>query len=301
MPSEYYLNGRPLSDFGFVPGHAEGSNIALSGAWDMPKRLGDCYYTWQDRDGVEPYVEAEDMVFGARAIRLTGTIIAADRLRFRERLEAFHAFITSLPAVFELRCAWGVWAVNCKAETRIEVKGTCAGFVTLVFNEPTPDVSGTWPRQWILATGVWNGRGEWVDGKLWYVPANPYGDRTDIDEWLWESFGLALSAVDDASVIPAARGIKVTQPVRETLYAPGGREPRSLTLSGWVSAADMTEFGERVRSLYWLFGSAGLRELHHHGRIYSCFATEGFSLTDIQKRDKVFAKFKIKLLESGNE
>lgn len=324
MPSEYFLNDLALSSFGFVPGHAEGSNLAVSGAWDMPKRLGECYYTWQERDGVEAYVDADDMVFGGREIRLTGTIICGDRLRFRERLEAFHGFIASLPAAFVLRCAWGAWTVSCKAETRIEVKGGRAGFVSLVFREPSPDLSGTWPRQWLLATQRWNERGVWSPEAQWYGRAEPggwllstslwdtagawdnagmwYGDlRADVDDWRWQSFGITLSAVDDASVIPAAREIRITQPEREVLYVPGGREPRSLTLSGWLTAADMEDFGSKVRSLYWLFGSEGLRRLHHHGRIYDCFAVEGFTLTEIQKREKVSAKFKIKLLESGNE
>lgn len=323
MPSEYYLNNRPLSDFGFVPGHAEGSNLAVSGAWDLPARTGECYHAWPEEDGVEPYVDAEDLVFGSREIRLSGTIIGRDRLRFRELLEAFHAFITSLPSLVELRCAWGTWSVNCKAETKIEVKGGRIGFVTLVFDEPNPDLSGTMPRQWILATRFWNYNGIWENRARWYDTAEPgvwildtgtwdnagiwngvspwYGSkRTDIDDWRWASIGLILSAADNASVIPAAREIGITQPERETLYVPGGREPRSLTLTGWLVAVDMADFGERVRSLYWIFGSEGLRAFHHHGRIYDCFACEGFTLTGIQKREKVYAKFKIKLLESGN-
>ena len=325
MPSEYYLNGQALSAFGFVAGHAPGSNLALSGAWDLPRRTGECYHTWQEENGVEPYVDTEDMIFGPREIRLTGSIFSENRALFRDRLEAFRTFIQALPAEFELRCRWGRWRVNRRPKATVEVKALCAARITLVFHEPAPDLSGTEPPQWILATRFWNSHGVWIDNALWYDRMKAgvwlldtglwntagvwdrngawYGNlRADVDDWLWASFGIILSDVTDVATIPAVREINITQPaVREMLYVPGGREPRSLPLSGWLIAADMADFERKVRSLYWLFGSAGLRRFHYQGQTYDCFATEGFTLTEIQKREKVYAKFKIKLLESGNE
>lgn len=325
MPSEYYVNGQALSAFGFIPGHASGSNLALSGAWDMPKRAGECYHTWQEEKGIEPYVEEEDLLFGPREIRLTGSIFSENRPLFRERLEAFRAFIQTLPPTFELRCDWGQWQVSRKTKATVELKASRAARITLVFHEFAPDLSGTAPAQWILATRFWNERGVWIDDALWYDRMETgvwlletglwntagvwdrngawYGNpRADIDDWLWESFGMILSEVAEVATIPARREIKITQPAtRETLYVPGGQEPGSLTLSGWLVAADMADFERKVRSLYWLFGSAGVRRLRHQGRTYDCFATEGFTLTGIQKREKTYAKFKIKLLECGNE
>src|SRR5690606_31843248 len=40
----YMLNGKQLNEYGIVPGQAPGSNLALSGAWDMPSRIGKIYH-----------------------------------------------------------------------------------------------------------------------------------------------------------------------------------------------------------------------------------------------------------------
>lgn len=42
----YTLDDTPLSAFGLIPVKASGSNIAIGGIWDLPKRSGTCYYDW---------------------------------------------------------------------------------------------------------------------------------------------------------------------------------------------------------------------------------------------------------------
>lgn len=324
MPNEYYLNGQALSAFGFVPGHASGSNLALSGAWDLPRRTGECYHVWPEENGIEPCVDPEEMRFGPRDIRLTGSLFGEDRHLFRRRLAAFRAFILSLPPTFELRCDWGRWQVTRAGKATVEVKASRVARITLPLREPSPDLSGAVPLQWLLATRFWNPRGTWMDDAQWYEPLERgvwlletglwnaagawdpdgawYGTpRADLDDWQWASLGFIPSALADAASIPDRREIQTIRSASGTLCVPGGREPRSLTLSGWVVAADMEEFDRRARALVGLFGSAGLRRLRYQGCSYDCFATEGFALTDIQKREKVYAKFKIKLLERGNE
>ncbi|WP_294596308.1 hypothetical protein [uncultured Rikenella sp.] len=298
MPSEYYLNGEPLSAFGFVPGHATGSNLALSGAWDMPARSGDTSYTWQETNGIEPYVEEADMLFEARTIKLVGSISASDRTVFWNRLEAFRAFVESLPATFELRCDWAVRTVSRSAEMKADIRGGRVARITLSFTEPAPDLSGRPPVQWILATGVWNTLGTWLDEAPWYAVEEGRAVEPQIDLWSWESFGFIPSGMTGEGVVPTVRSLRVTQPARgATIVAPGGREARELTLAGVLVADDMSDFDRRVRSLYWLFGSAGLRTLHRHGREIDCFARNGFTLTGIQKRERIYAKLNVKLTE----
>lgn len=301
MPSEYYLNGQALSAFGFVPGHATGSNLALSGAWDMPARSGDTSYTWQEKNGIEPYVEEEDMLFGARNIKLVGNISATDRTVFRSRLESFCTFVESLPDTFELRCDWAVRAVSRSAEMKAEVKGGRTARITLAFTEPAPDISGHPPVQWILASGVWNEHGTWLNEAPWYTVSAGRTIEPQIDLWFWQSVGFVPSELTGEGSVPTVRSLRVTQPAHGTIVVQGGREAREITLVGTLIADDMFDFERRVRSLYWLFGSAGLRTLHRHGREIDCFARSGFTLTGIQKREKTYAKFKIKLLECGNE
>ena len=53
--AEYYLNNKPLSDFGIVPSRSN-RHIALSGCFDLPKRIGDTYFDWPRENGVDQYV-----------------------------------------------------------------------------------------------------------------------------------------------------------------------------------------------------------------------------------------------------
>lgn len=324
----YYLNDTPLADFGFVPGHASGSNIAISGAWDMPSRTGDTYRQWAGEDGVEPYVRVDDPYdFGSREIGLTGHLVADDHQTLLLNIERFRNFLAALPATSVLRCDWGQWNVGLRNEVKIAPRRNIAS-VTLTFTEPCPelpDFSGQtpeWPRQWILATRYWKDNGVWIDQALWYDRFEPgtwildtglwnrtsgvwdrsgswFGNlKTDIDEWRWDSFGLLVSSTDGVWDLPANRELKVTVLPAPDHWAKGGLDKHTLSLSATLRVPDMGAFSRQARSLFWLFGQPGLRKLRYKGRLYSLFATDGFKITDIQKRDKVYAKFTVKLIEA---
>ncbi|RZJ77917.1 MAG: hypothetical protein EOO20_28365, partial [Chryseobacterium sp.] len=69
--SNYSLNGISLSGKGFKPGQFDNSNLAISGAWDMPARTGKTYHDWgNDLNNIEPYVLEEEIRFGGRDISL---------------------------------------------------------------------------------------------------------------------------------------------------------------------------------------------------------------------------------------
>lgn len=295
----YYLNDTPLGDFGFLPGHASGSNLALSGVWDMPPRTGDSFHEWTEQDGVEAYVDPADIRFGGREIQLTGHLIGDHREELLDRIDRFRTFLQALPETSVLRCDWGEWAVHLKKEVKIAPRDRIAP-VTLSFYEPQPaqpDWSGSqkeWPDQWILAAGYWNEKGCWDNPALWYG----YPQKPTLDQWLWESFGLIVSATDGIYDLPTSREIKTTQPTPALEWVKGGLDKHSVTLTATLRADDLTAFNRQVRSLFWLFGQDRLRQLHYNGRHYSLFATEGFKITAVQKRQKVYAKLNIKLLEA---
>ncbi len=296
----YYLNDTPLAEFGFVPGHASGSNIALSGAWDMPARTGETYRKWAGEDGVEPYVRPDDdYLFGSREIQLVGNLVADSEETLYEKIETFRAFLTGLPADAFLRCDWGQWNVSLRKEVKIVPRKTIAA-VTLAFTEPAPalpdfsDATGPWPRQWILASGHWNSFGVWDDREPWYC-APRIGA---IDEWLWESFGLAIASTGGVWDLPARDELPATLLSPGASWAPGGLGPHVLNLEGALSAADMEDFDRKIRSLTLLFGRPGLRKFRYRNCEYGIFAPEGFKIASIQKRSRVYAKFTVKLIEA---
>lgn len=296
----YYLNDTPLADFGFVPGHASGSNIALSGAWDMPARAGETYRQWAGEDGVEPYVRADDRYdFGSREIGLTGHLVADDDRALRRNIERFRNFLAALPAAFVLRCDWGQWSVGLRKEVKIAPRRNIAA-VTLAFTEPSPalpDFTGRipeWPRQWILASGHWNALGIWNDSAAWYC--DPL--QGAVDEWLWPSFGLTLASAEGVWDLPARKELDATVRPASDPWGKGGLDKHTLSLRATLRAADMDDLARKSRSLSWLFGQPGLRRLRYKGRLYPLFATEGFRIADIQKRDRVYARFTVKLIEA---
>src|SRR5690606_33211005 len=76
----YVLNGKHLSEYRIIPAQAPDSNIALSGAWDMPARIGKTYHEWPDEHNIEPYLLPEEIHFGGRDMKFYGLLQAADDL-----------------------------------------------------------------------------------------------------------------------------------------------------------------------------------------------------------------------------
>ena len=65
----YLLNSVDLSTtYGIIASHAPESNIAMAGVFDMPQRTGTTYKDWGDADGVEPWVNAGEIMFAGREL-----------------------------------------------------------------------------------------------------------------------------------------------------------------------------------------------------------------------------------------
>jgi len=130
----YFINDIDLSTFGFTPGQAPGSNIAVEGAWDMPKRMGKLYHDWGDEEGVEPYVDSEDLRFEGRDIFLHGYIDSTAHLK------SLKSFLKVFESLVKLSCPWGEWDVYLKgglAATALKENGF---EVIFEFREPVVDL-----------------------------------------------------------------------------------------------------------------------------------------------------------------
>lgn len=291
MANDYTLNGQSLRAMGFVPGHASGSNIALSGAWNMPARLGTCFHEWPDLNAVEAYVGAEDIVFGGREISLTGTVVGDGLMDVGTRIQELRNWLSSQPAEVTLAGKWGQWSIQMRKSGAISVKARRFGQVTITFYEPRPTVTKTAPQHWQLAEGC-NGVFR-DDSAMW--------DNTDVTEGdlcSWRSFGVVVSDVSGIDELTARREQNVTQSLRGQRFVRGGMTARTVTINGTVIGRDMTEFQAHINSLQWLLGSSGLRRFMLHGQTITCFAKDGFTVTEVQVRDKVRAKITIKVQEA---
>ena len=266
--AEYYINNTPISQFGIIPTKSNG-NISISGCFNLPKRKGTTYYDWVTDNSVEPYVESEDMDFDSRDISITGNIVSDSD----SSLPLINDFMNELPELFTLSCKWGSWSVKCKSTT-IETFTKSACKITIKFIEPLVNLSGTLPSP---------------------------TENGEIDGYKWTSFGLYLKEISNYQGIGAPKSLSTTQNPSYSLYSKGGQEKTEITVSGMIIAENTEQFKERIKSLYALFGKAGIRTINYREREIKCFCTNGFSVQNVFSIGKVYADFSCKLIVISNE
>lgn len=263
--AEYFLNGKNLSDFGIVPARTNTNHIAITGGFNLPKRTGTTYYNWPLENSVEPFVDANDIIFGEREIRFSGTILG----NVNSNIGALSTYIDSLPELFPLSCKWGTWSVRLRKEIQTTPIGWDNSKITLSFKEPKPDLSGTLPSS---------------------------SGKNDIDSYSWMDFGLWLESISGGQNIGAFKNLAVTQNPSYTLPSKGGYEKTEITVKANFICTDFNDLKTKVKSLYSLIGRPGLRKIRYRGVEYTCLAVDGFTVTDIILSDVVSAKFQCKLI-----
>lgn len=263
--AEYFLNGKNLSDFGIVPARTNTNHIAITGGFDLPKRTGTTYYNWPLENSVEPFVDGNDIIFGEREIRFSGTIWG----NVNSNIEALSTYIGSLPELFPLSCKWGTWNVKLSKEIQITPIDRDNSKITMSFKEPVPDLSGTLPSS---------------------------SGKNDIDGYGWNDFGLWLESIKGGQNIGAFKNLSVTQNPFYTLPSSGGHEETDITVKANFICTGFDDFKTRVKSLYPVIGGPGLRKIRYRGIEYTGFAAEGFTVSDIILSDVTAAKFQCKLI-----
>ncbi|MEQ8547638.1 MAG: hypothetical protein RIC03_06995 [Cyclobacteriaceae bacterium] len=136
----YMINGNDLYDFGFTPGQAPESNCALAGAWDLPARMGKLYHDWGDSQGIEPYVDKEDIRFGGRDLKLYGSIFGENEIATYQKLTILEAFLKVPNEVGfkSLTCDFGEFYINVIS---VSVIRTSVKTLEMVINFREPVVS----------------------------------------------------------------------------------------------------------------------------------------------------------------
>lgn len=267
----YYLDGIDLSVFGFTPGHASGGNVALTGAWSLPSRLGDCYHDWPDIKGVEPYVESVDLRFAGRDLSLYGYIVGDTRDKFMENADEFFSAILQYQNLVELKSDnFGLYNVYVKDAIKLSYTEKGRGEIVLKFREPIVDVTGI-------------------------APVGKPTEGDGIEGMTFNSLGLAVlkSTYLDRPTTKAQNytswekeGWQVTKP-----------KVGMLELEMLLEADDYSEFLKRIRQCYYLFGGTGVRDIVVNGDAGAYFCVDGFSVDDIIIQERVYATLRIKLLD----
>ena len=267
--SAYTLNSVNLSTYGIVPGHAPRSNIALSGCFDLPARTGQTYYEWADDNTIEPYVETDEIFFAGRDIVFTGTIFGNNKT-INDYLQALYDDVEAVTGLVNFVTPYGTFSVQIKTIVPEYYVGACS--VVITFREPVVDLSGgTLP-----ATGI---------------------SAYMIDDIPMLSFGLYYSK---------GGGLRNLSELKEQLFTKYGsegyqmsrRKNRSFEIKGVIMASSLSDFQDKIKALYLLFSSSGLRPIIINNEIIiECFAVEGFKVDGVYLYDNgIIANFNINLI-----
>lgn len=129
----YKLNNILLTAYGILARKAPGHNIAVSGIFDMPKRIGDTHNDWAEENGIDPYVEADDLYFGGRTITFYGYMVG-DRATVEANIQLLKTAIDAYTSLVPFETPYGTACVKVvKIDTKVYNGGAT---LSIEFREP---------------------------------------------------------------------------------------------------------------------------------------------------------------------
>jgi hypothetical protein len=282
MDNFYFLNGQNLQDqFSIIPAQGPGSNIALTGAWDMPVRDGKTHYEWPDDNSIEPYLRADEIFFKGRDLVFSFYIRATDRRTAQLTAYKLYDFIKTFTGPVEFNAGiYGTYQVVIKDE--IKMNYLADGF----------------------AEGTMTMRQEIVNMAGYIPPADNI--NPSIDKISLESLGFVLVSMTDQYNRPAMKSGEVTAYGYERVkLTPTGARAFNLELAIQKTGY---QFGFRpaIQSLIALLSAPNARTLTHNGITREFFCKDGFKVDRFNKRGEVFTAVltipctEIRVLETWN-
>lgn len=262
MASIYLLNGKNLSTYGIIPGQAPSSNIAFSGAWDMPSRTGKTHHVWSENEGIEPYVLPDEIFFGGRDLSFHFHLKAIDRQNAISRLYDLYADINSFTGLVPFASdLYGTYMIAIKDEIKVNYVGSgiCSGVITM--REPAVNLTGTIP----LADNISPG----IDGRS------------------FKSLGWEVATSDGQFNRASEKGYNLTSYQTERYKK---RLPSARTLSVELVGAfgSYPSFINAIRTLYAMLAAPYARTIVRNGISREVFAKDGFKVNLLYKNGNTY-------------
>lgn len=247
----FLLNSVDLSTYGITAGHYPGSNVALSGQYSMPERMGKCFHEWAEADSVEPWVLASEIFFAGRNIIFHGSIIGTNSV-INAYLQVLYDAINAFTGNVVLSTPYGSFTGYVKSVIPVHMNGGASLVIT--FREPVVSLTGSIKQE---ATSAYT-----------------------IDSVPFSSYGLYLSNSKELHDLPELKDQEYTK------YGAEGwqvvkRKNKTLELNGFVYADSLKHFESDISALYAKFASAGTRSIKLDTTTVVCFATKGFTVDNI--------------------
>lgn len=252
----YSINNIALSAFGVIPGRADGSNIALSGMLDMPKRMGKTFHNWDDEPGVEPYVSAAEIAFEGRNLIFHGYLYGNNKRDALNRVASLYSHLTAFSDVVPLSTPWGNYRVYVKDEIVSEYLGQGWVQLRITFREPVVTTSNM-------------------------IPSGTSEDIYNIDGVALSSLGAFVTKVSGNFYSPQRKQSQFTSYGKEG-YQITKLESMLIDTETIFYADNYQILSENVQKLHTLLASPGTRKLNVDGKIRECFNIQGFTVENIK-------------------
>ena len=262
------LNGVNFTTYGLSLSQAPSSNISIEHCWDLPERVGDTYYSWAENDAVTPFVDAEDLIYAGRDLTLHASIFGTNA-EIRGHLSDLYTAVRAFTTPVTLASQYGSFSVLVKSIVPEMMHG--AAKVVITFREPVVTLTG---------------------GTL---PAAAVSLNT-FDGIPFSSFGFYFSGAKELDSLPEAKEQFFTSYATEG-YQLTKREANNFELNGFIIATSLADFNSKILALYKLFTKAGTISVVLNGTTLTCFAIEGFQVSDvILYSSGMVARFTIKMI-----
>lgn len=249
----HLFNNIDLTTYGIEATRIPGGNITIKGGFDLPARIGKTAYRWDDEDGVEPYVEADEIFFGGRDIEFKGFLMGTKTAIFTG-ISSFNAAASAVSGTNVFATPYGNFNVYVKkVEPHIYSMGA---EVKIIFREPAPVLTG---------------------GSLPATADAAY----QLDGIPLRSFGLYCSPVEMINELPEAKEMYFTK-IESEGWRNSFRKEREFVFEAMILGTSLLDFQSKVKNLYAIFMSPGIRSLNLNDEaLMQGYAAEGFSITDV--------------------
>lgn len=261
----YTINDIELSDYGFIPTQAAGSNIAVEGIWDMSKRINKAFHDWGEEEGLEPYLESDELQWSGRDIKLHGVIKGDNEQDANDKAIALKHLLGNPTVLLTLDSDWGTWSVFHK---KSEMSYLDIGVIEVVihFREPVVAAPSAYVNSYIIGDSA---------------PAKTFRESDGIDGVSFSTMGLTLLKYEDYLDVPSIKDMTFSSYENEgyQLRPPGTHE---IVMNAGVSAVDITAFNSVLDTIKSALMAPRERYLTNaQDALALFFCTKGLQVNDV--------------------
>lgn len=252
------LGNTDLIQFGLIPSMVDGSNIAVSGNFDLPARVGKTGHDWgADESGVEPYVLEEEIRLMGRDIVFVALLKAENEKSALLKCYELYNLLGSSTTLVDFITPYGTYSVYIKDSITAEYAGDGLCKMKITLREPVVSFTDEMA-----------------------VPDNA---NLGIDGVSFENLGLIPLDVTGRFGNPKHKEYKATGFDTEA-FKVMPTENREVTVKALIDCANLADFKSYLNKLYNLLRKEGLRYITYRNDMFRMFfVKDGVQILNISE------------------